>query len=132
MSSLNGSCHCGAVKYTVSGPIRRVVNCHCQLCRKINGSAFSTYVAVLESDFELQQGELLTYSVTDNASKSFCGRCGTPVFNTNAKYGDVRILHLGSLDEPGDIDPDVNIYCESQMNWVEQLADLPNLEQGPK
>jgi hypothetical protein len=40
MSNLKGSCNCGSAKYEVSGAVKKVVNCHCTLCRKVNGSAF--------------------------------------------------------------------------------------------
>ena len=32
-----GSCLCGAVRYEVTGPLRKVVYCHCEQCRKTSG-----------------------------------------------------------------------------------------------
>ena len=32
-----GSCLCGAVAFSVSGPLRDVTSCHCSQCRKTSG-----------------------------------------------------------------------------------------------
>lgn len=35
-----GSCLCGTVKYTISGPPSTTVLCHCISCKKASGSSF--------------------------------------------------------------------------------------------
>jgi hypothetical protein len=130
MSKLTGSCNCGAIKYKVVGDVKSIVNCHCNLCRKMNGSAFSTYVAVTDDDFKLLSGDLLTHKVSEHAEKSFCGKCGTPILNSNPRYAGLKILHLGSLDDSLNLEPKVNIYCESRLGWLNNLPDITSLEQG--
>ena len=130
MKKMTGSCNCGDIRYEVSGDAKNIVNCHCGLCRKMNGAAFSTYVVVLESDFTLLGGELRTCSVSDNATKSVCRHCATPILNENPKYKGLTILYLGSLDEPEALVPQVNIYCESQVSWLEEVTQLTSLDQG--
>ncbi len=130
MSILSGSCNCGAITYQVTGDVRSVVNCHCGLCRKMNGAPFSTYVAVADKDIALSGDGLHVHNVTNNARKHFCKKCGTPIYNTNRQYADLTILHLGSLDSPTELVPQLNIYCESQLSWLEKLPDLSSLEQG--
>ena len=127
---LSGSCNCQAVKFRVAGDIKRIVNCHCNLCRKMNGAAFSTYVAVLKADFKLITGELSFFDVTENARKHFCGKCGTPIFNSNPKYAGLNILHLGSLDSLDSLKPEVNIYDESKVGWLDSLPDLLTFEKS--
>ena len=130
MPDLTGSCNCGAVRYQVTGNARSVVNCHCKLCRKMNGSAFSTYVAVADDDFEFLSGNLKTHRCSEHARKSFCGECGTPIFNSNPKYAGLKILHLGSLDSPLNKEPQVNIYCDSRLDWLGRLQQIDSLGQG--
>lgn len=130
MSNLIGSCNCGSIKYEVSGAVRKVVNCHCTLCRKMNGSVFSTYAIVLENDFKLLTGYLTSHQVSSDASKHFCGTCGTPIYNTNPKLEGVVILHFGSLDPELELNPDINIYCDSQLSWVQSIAELLSLPGG--
>jgi hypothetical protein len=96
----------------------------------MNGAAFSTYVVVSESDFTLLGGELKTCHVSDSATKSICTNCGTPIYNENPKYMGLTILHLGSLDESEELVPQVNIYCESQVGWFGEIAQLTRFDQG--
>lgn len=132
MSQLKGSCHCGVVQYEVRSEVKKVVNCHCNFCRKMNGSAFSTYAAVLSSDFTLTKGELNQHAVTEQATKHFCGKCGTPIYNANPKYQGLNILHFGTLNNANSLVPDVNIYCESEVDWAKQLNAVPSLAKGVK
>lgn len=130
MQKLAGSCNCGAITYQVVGEARSIVNCHCNMCRKMNGSPFSTYVVVSDDDFKLLSGSPRTHKVSEHATKSFCGECGTPIFNSNPKYSGLKILHLGSLDDSLSLEPKVNIYCESQLGWLDRLPEITSVEQG--
>lgn len=96
----------------------------------MNGSAFSTYAAVLEAEFELITGKLSFFDVSENARKHFCGKCGTPIYNSNPKYAGLNILHIGSLDCLDDLKPDVNIYDESKVSWLDSISDLPTFEKA--
>jgi hypothetical protein len=130
MSNFSGCCNCGEIKYQVTGKIAKVVNCHCNLCRKMNGSAFSTYAIVSESDFMLLSGKLNIHKVSENAKKYFCGICGTPIFNSNPKYPEVKILHFGTLNLSSKLMPEINIYCESEVHWIRKINELPSIKQG--
>lgn len=130
MGNLTGSCNCGEAVYKVFGAVKKIVNCHCTLCRKMNGAAFSTYVIVLENEFQMISGNLRTHKVSTYASKHFCGNCGTPIYNTNPKLEGLIILHLGSLDCALEITPEVNIFCDSQLGWVQHGQDVLSLPQG--
>ncbi|ALS96883.1 GFA family protein [Lacimicrobium alkaliphilum] len=127
---MQGSCNCNSVHFSASADIRAIVNCHCNLCRKMNGGAFSTYVVVADEGFVLTKGCLKTVQVSENATKSFCESCGTPIFNQNPKLAGLKILYFGSIDTPSNLEPAINIYCESQLSWVTQVASLPNFAQG--
>ncbi len=125
-----GGCRCGAVRFVVHGQPKSVVNCHCNLCRSLNGSAYSTYVAVAEDELELTKGEPRTFAISEDVSKQFCDSCGSPLYNTNSVYRGLAILHLGALDNPRAWTPQANIYCESQLDWVEKLDQQKSLVQG--
>ena len=55
---MQGQCLCGNIKFEVSGSFKTVLNCHCDLCKRMNGAALSTYAVALEQDFSLLSGEL--------------------------------------------------------------------------
>lgn len=43
---LKGSCLCRGVRYEIDGELEKITNCHCSLCRKMSGSAFSSGATV--------------------------------------------------------------------------------------
>lgn len=128
----NGSCSCGLVKFTLNTAKHSTINCHCRTCRKLNGGAFSTYVAVAQDDFTLREGgdELSRYVVTDNVDKYFCRVCGTPIYNQNKKYPGLMIVPVGALDHPEDFKPTDNIFCESKLPWVPLQDETNDHSQG--
>ena len=131
---MRGSCKCGSVQFEAGAPLH-VVNCHCGLCRRMNGTAFTTYV-VFESDrFAISQGaeSVATFAATERAQKQFCRRCGTPLFNRNAPaYPGLMMVYLGALDEAAAITPRINIYCANKLGWTDALAMLPAFDDAPR
>ena len=129
---ISGSCFCNAVQFKVSGAPKSVVNCHCNICRKQSGAAFSTYVAVPESAFEITSGadSVSSFQMGEGAHKHFCKNCGSPIFNKNARYPGFSIIYLGGISASSEIVPTANIYCESQLAWVPSIAELRSFQQG--
>lgn len=130
---LTGSCLCAAVKYIINGPVKAVANCHCKTCKKITGGAFETVAVVAEDHLEIvaDQEALASYRIHDTAIKYFCRTCGTPVFNAVNKYPGNRMIQVGSLDEPALVAPAINIFCESMLPWVKEIAELQCFEREP-
>jgi len=71
---LEGSCHCGKIHIELKGNPKLTVNCHCDDCKKRNGSAFSTYLGVADKDLLITKGEsyLKKYEVGNSGEKYFC------------------------------------------------------------
>lgn len=128
---LTGSCACKAVRYSVNGRIKSVVNCHCDLCKKITGGAFETIALVSERNLRVVSGEksLVCYALTENADKYFCGICGTPIFNQNKRVPGNSMIHIGSLDKPNSISPTINLHCNSMLSWVRNITALEHYEE---
>ena len=78
--SFEGSCHCGAVAYTVEADFpTEAVSCNCSHCRR-KGLLLAF---VPESVFSLTRGEdvLRTYQFnTHRIDHQFCTECGTQAF----------------------------------------------------
>lgn len=75
----SGSCHCGAVKYTVEGEIDKVIECNCSHCQR---KGFLLWF-VPRTAFRLLEGEdkLRTYTFNRHAIQHrFCEDCGTQAF----------------------------------------------------
>ena len=118
-AGLAGGCSCGSIRYHANADLRRVVNCHCNMCRKMNGSAFSSY-AVVPRKLLMLSGEdnLAAYQVTAAARRHFCKKCGTPLFNTNEKFPGACMIYVGTLDDGASHRPTINVYSESMLGWV--------------
>ncbi len=131
---MDGSCGCGAVKFRLNSPPKKVVNCHCNFCRKHNGSAFSTYAVVAEADLEIAAGpeHVAAFEWYENGHKHFCRQCGTPLYGKNARYPGLCMVLLGTLAASRDLLPAVNLYCESALAWVGDVAQIPGFEQDFK
>lgn len=129
---MRGSCKCGVVRFEAGDPLH-VVNCHCGLCRRMNGSAFTSYVVFLSEGFAIEQGadSVATFVATERAQKHFCRHCGTPLFNRNAPtYPGLTMAYLGALDEHEHVEPRVNVYCADRLGWVDSLSALASFDEA--
>ncbi|MDX2481511.1 MAG: GFA family protein [Desulfuromusa sp.] len=129
-TNITGSCMCGAVQYEISKRPLLVVNCHCTICRKGNGSSFSTYASVLASSFSITKGDktLQGFALGEKGEKNFCRVCGSPIFNKNKKYPGFYMVHYGSLNMPNNVEPSVNVFFEDKLPWVCSIEQLKNFE----
>lgn len=136
MPKLRGNCYCKAVEFTAnSDDVVASLNCHCSLCRKLTGSAFSNYVGVKNQGVEITKGQdnITVYCEPGSTvNKNFCKSCGTPLFNINPKYGEIHIIYAGSFAEGMAPAPTMNIYCDNKMDWVEEIFSRKNFGQGPE
>ena len=75
MPLYNGSCHCGAVRFTVEGEIPEAYTCDCSLCAKKNALMANVH----ESRLKITSGEdkLGLYQWNSRIAKHyFCTQCG--------------------------------------------------------
>jgi len=86
----SGSCHCGAVTFTVaSEPPSEAMSCNCSHCRR-KGFLLSF---VLAEQFTLNSGEdsLVTYTFNKHQiAHRFCKTCGAQPF-AEGENGDVKM-----------------------------------------
>lgn len=127
---MKGSCNCGKVRFTTSEHFVTILNCHCKLCRKMSGCAFSTYVIFRSDNFILEDGYLKSIKISENASKRVCATCTTPIYNENPKYEGFKIVYLGAMDNAEHLSPLVDTYCESQLEWLTTMDNIKKMEQG--
>ena len=131
MSRYTGACHCGEIGYALTSEIANIVNCHCNFCRAMNGSAFSTYAALPYRSLRITKGrEKLGVYQRDEGKKYFCLLCGTPLFNVNRKYPGACMIYFGTLDNPQNIMPKFNVWCESKLGWVDEIASICSIDTG--
>ncbi len=94
-----GGCLCGAIDYRVSGPLRSVLHCHCENCRRITGnfmasSGCPTDALVVDDD----DGALRWYDL-GYAKYGFCTVCGSQLFWVGAEHQDHTSIAVGTIDD---------------------------------
>jgi len=63
-AAVAGSCLCGGVSFAATAMPRRLVNCHCSLCRRSRAAAFSSTLLVPRDAFRWSRGEARVRSYT--------------------------------------------------------------------
>lgn len=121
---MTGGCLCGAVRYRVHGPLRPVIACHCQQCRKTSGHHVAATSA--PRDAVAIEGEVRWYRSSDTARRGFCPVCGSNLF-WDGKGRNLSIL-AGTLDGPTGLRLAGHIYCADKGDYYE-IAD--GLAQAP-
>jgi hypothetical protein len=94
-----GSCHCGAVKFTISTePIAKGCRCNCSICRRRGAVMSDRYFTPDEIKVETR-GELGLYRFGDlDMNHWFCKTCGIfPFGEPIAKPGHYRV-NLGCIE----------------------------------
>lgn len=125
-----GSCLCGAIRYTVTGPLDDVDLCHCSQCRRANGGAFNVAVIVDRAAVEFGDiAALREYSGSPGKCRAFCGQCGSPVYSRRDDLPDRLRLRGGTivdLPAPGRMR---HIYFGSRWPWIDTIFAAPQCEE---
>ena len=80
-------------------------------------------------------GVLAEYStVADSGNamlRRFCPQCGTQVLVNSAARPQFTGVRVGSLDDPGSVQPAATIWTSAAPAWAAMDPDLPKVEQQP-
>ncbi|MHA3983223.1 GFA family protein [Acinetobacter venetianus] len=127
-----GSCLCGGIHYEIHGEIGDVIQCHCQRCRKANGTAFATNAPISSTAFKITQGEnLVKKFAASGVYRWFCGECGSPLISSRDAQSELYRLRIGTLDTPLQQKPQMHIFVGSKAEWDCIADDLPQFEERP-
>lgn len=129
---MRATCLCGDVVWEGSGPGDLVHHCHCGICRKVSGTAFTTTGGFPAADFRFVQGEssIRRYCSSPGNERCFCGRCGSIV--PGAAFNDTVFVPFGNVEgDPGGR-PVAHIFVASKAPWYEIPDDgLPRFDAYP-
>ena len=95
---LQGSCHCGAVKFEVRTEIVPAGRCNCSLCRRKGALMTPLFPA---SQLKILSGEdaLTLYQFNTKVAKHyFCKHCGVYTFHQTRRDPAQWRVNLGCLD----------------------------------
>ena len=118
MSGYAGGCLCGAVKFTVAGPLREILVCHCGECRRWCGRAWPA-TAASRNDLSVVRGAVRWCASPGSASsarRGSCSACGSCLF-WDAPGRDTVSISACSLDEPSSLRVAAHIYVADGVPW---------------
>ncbi|MDZ7786603.1 MAG: GFA family protein [Halofilum sp. (in: g-proteobacteria)] len=135
---LEGSCHCGAVRFSVESPHPYPFNlCYCSVCRKtqggggfaINLSGRADTLAVEGGDSvrvyraRLGEGEAEP-GERSGARRNFCGECGSHLWLYDPRWPALVHPVAGAIDTPLPVPPErVHLMTDSKASWVRVHAE---------
>jgi hypothetical protein len=113
-----GHCLCGAVRYRATGAPKWIANCHCASCRRSTGAPLTTYAGFPAARFAYVSGEPVRFRSSPGVTRTFCGRCGSPLTYEGERWpGEVHVL-VGSMDRPQDFPPSRDAFVEEKLPWL--------------
>ena len=128
---LSGGCHCGTIRYEMSGDTIHHALCHCTDCRKASGAPAVSWGLVPIEGLKIS-GSPKTYKSSEHGRRLFCGDCGTSLFYTNDVIFPGAIdVQTATLDDPDAIPIQAQIQTAERVNWMEDLGSLPSFERYP-
>ena len=131
---LTGGCLCGAVRYTVDGPVKYTSHCHCSMCQRCHGAVFGTYSSIRSDRLTIDRGRenIQVYRSSPPVRRSFCGTCGCPLFFESAAEPGYIAFTAATLD--GGVHPghppemERHIFVESKLPWYAITDGVPQVE----
>jgi hypothetical protein len=134
MTDITGGCRCGAVRYTLAlDGLPRTYACHCHLCQRWSGSAFSPQVLVPETAvtmsgpsvmFEIRTGDRVS---TQHA----CSVCHARLYNINTRRPGLPVVRAGTLDRSEELNCVAHIFTAYRQRWFDIPDDVANWPQEP-
>ena len=128
---ITGGCLCRSVRYrfTAAPIVTRV--CWCRDCQYL-GAGSGTVNVCFPTHALSVEGTTQDYrSVADSGSamrRSFCPRCGTPLFSEAETRPHLVYVRAGTLDDPEIARPAVTIWTVSAPTWACIDTNLPRVE----
>lgn len=119
----DGGCLCGRVRYRVDGPLRPVVACHCQQCRRTSGHHVAATSA--KREHVTVEGVVTWYASSADARRGFCGICGSNLFWDGP--GANLSIFAGTLDGPTGLKLVGHIYCADKGDYYEIADGTPQV-----
>ena len=129
---LAGGCHCGAVRYRVSGEPMHVAICHCIDCRKSAGAPMVSWAMFTADQFSLTQGEVTTHNSSGASMRSFCPNCGTGLYFVNEEnLPGIVDVQSATFDDPDALPAQIHIQTAERIGWMAEAHRLPEFARFP-
>jgi len=129
--AIEGGCLCGRVRYRIDGEPLSSGTCQCRSCRKASAAAIVPWIHLNAEDFSFTAGEPVGFESSPSVTRTFCGRCGTPLTYWKTSYGRTIDVTTCSLDEPEAFPPIGHVWTSHGLGWLKLADGLPCFDEGP-
>lgn len=132
---MTGGCLCGGVRYETTGQSVFSGNCHCRDCQRASGSGYTPALFVPAYTVKIQGEVKFFESLADSGkkiSRGFCPNCGSQLFSKLEILPDMLGLRAGTLDDPSQYQPRVDIYTDSAAHWDVMNPELRKFPRSPR
>lgn len=134
MSEISGRCLCGAVTFEGSAASSRIVNCHCEDCRKATGAVHATLLFVPEDTVTIS-GDVKSFDHTSDSgstmTKMFCPTCGSQMFSKNTNRPGIIAIRAGVVSDGDQVKPMFNVFTDSMYQSTPLDPALPSFPRMP-
>jgi hypothetical protein len=131
---IGGGCRCGAVRYEIaSETLPPAYACHCHICQRWSGSAFSLQVVVPEAALQVEGPVTVYEKVTDDRTsvQRICTTCHSRIYNTNTRRPGVAVVRAGTLDRSEELACRAHIFTNYKQGWVALDPAVPQWGEAP-
>ena len=127
-STARGSCLCGAVRFTIEGPLTPPEACHCRQCRKQSGHYWAASDVARDAVTIEGIDKLNWYQASEQARRGFCSVCGSFLF-WEAVGSDRLDVAMGALDTPSGTALQMHIFVADKGDYYAIADGVPQREQ---
>ena len=131
MTTLEGGCQCGCVRYRVTGAPVMAALCHCTLCRRANAAPAVAWAMYPQAQVAFLAGAPKVYASSPGAQRGFCPHCGTQISFTADYLPGLVDITVGSLDDPARVPPSFHYWDAERLPWLRFSDDLPRHARFP-
>ncbi len=127
MSQYTGGCLCGAVRYRIERKHLNAIHCHCSMCQRVHGGAYSTHIAMRPEQLIWEQGleTLVSYESSPGGFRKFCPVCGSQILVHGQTGDDSPAIPAGTLDGDPVLTILGHMFVDDTLSWAEPADDLP-------
>ena len=129
-----GGCACGGVRFEMATPSVWAWHDHARTSQRAQGCAYATYVGSWKSKFRLVDGEALIARWEEpdtGAVRSFCSRCGAPLFYERAHAPKMINIPRALFDRGVGREPRYHLHIEEGPAWAYDNGRLVPLKAYP-
>jgi len=125
----DGSCFCGAVKFTLTGEPVAMGYCHCNSCRHWSAGPINAFVLWKPESLKITKGadNIGAFNKTPSSKRQWCKSCGGHLFSDHPRWDLVDVYAAVTPTLP--FKPSVHVhYQETTLrikDGLPKMKDIP-------